>query len=462
MGTRVHGFLFADLRGYTDFVERHGDRSAVDLLTTYRDLVRNAVADTGGAEIKTEGDSFYVVFSSASEAVRCGLAITAAAAIASRQNPGRPINVGIGIHAGETAETAEGYVGSAVNLAARLCAQAAAGEVLVSDTVRGLTRTSGGVRFTAKGRKRFKGIAEPMAVYAVTKTDLSGGIDPSHPTTVERLGSLGRRPEQAAVLRLAGVFAVAAIVVVGAAVVTGGLGHAATPTGSGPNGIASSSGPPSTSASALSSVGFAASASASDATIPESVGANGEIKPDTYVASDLPGTPSITVPDEGWSVSSSPADLIFSRTTSPRDRFTIRWVTKLVPDPCGEQAPIALGPNPEPQFDAWAAAAKGLRLSSGTERHFGDLATTEYDVNIVDKGACQYTTPVSVAVTDYQPGNRITVTALTLTAGERLRLEVSSRNGELILVLIEAPSSTEFNTLEPLAERILETLVFAP
>ena len=48
------------------------------------------------------------------------------------------------------------------------CAQAAAGEVLVTDTVRGLTRTSGEIGFAARGRKHLKGIAEPVAVYAAS------------------------------------------------------------------------------------------------------------------------------------------------------------------------------------------------------------------------------------------------------------------------------------------------------
>ena len=75
----TRGFLFADLRGYTDYVELHGDRAAANLLERYRTVVRAAVAGTHGAEVKTEGDSFYVVFPSASGAVRCGLAIVAAA-----------------------------------------------------------------------------------------------------------------------------------------------------------------------------------------------------------------------------------------------------------------------------------------------------------------------------------------------------------------------------------------------
>jgi class 3 adenylate cyclase len=170
-GARVdsvtRGFLFSDLRGYTSFVERHGAASAVDLLSAYRELVRDAVRRFGGAEIRTEGDSFYVVFDSVSAAVRCGLEIAAQAATASSERPEQPIDVGIGIHAGETIETSEGYVGSSVNIAARICALASPGEVLVSDTVRALTQTLLPVRFVPRGRRKLKGIDEPVAVFAV-------------------------------------------------------------------------------------------------------------------------------------------------------------------------------------------------------------------------------------------------------------------------------------------------------
>ena len=53
--SRTNGFLFADLRDYTRYVESHGDQAAAALLEAYRTLVRSAVADLGGAEIKTEG-----------------------------------------------------------------------------------------------------------------------------------------------------------------------------------------------------------------------------------------------------------------------------------------------------------------------------------------------------------------------------------------------------------------------
>jgi class 3 adenylate cyclase len=158
------GFLFADLRGYTAFAEARGDHAAAALLGSYRSMVREAIARFDGAEIRTEGDSFYVVFPSATDAVLAGMAILDGAV---RPPDGAPIRVGIGVHAGETTETEEGYVGSAVNIAARVCAVAGAGELLVTDTVRALARGQLDARFVPRGRKRLKGVTEPVAVYAV-------------------------------------------------------------------------------------------------------------------------------------------------------------------------------------------------------------------------------------------------------------------------------------------------------
>jgi len=167
----TRGFLFADLRDYTGFVEAHGNRAGAALLARYRTLVREVVATAEGAEIRTEGDSFYVVFGSVSAAVRAGQAIIAAAAAA---DPADPIHVGVGVHAGETVETAEGFVGSAVNLAARLCAEAKSGEVIVSETVRGLTRTQIEVEFQPLGSRRLKGVPEPVALYRVVPGGTAG------------------------------------------------------------------------------------------------------------------------------------------------------------------------------------------------------------------------------------------------------------------------------------------------
>ncbi len=164
---QTRGFLFSDLRDYSAFTERHGDAAARELLARYRRLVRDVIATFDGAEVRTEGDSFYVVFDSVSRAVRAGLAILEAV----RTPPSDvapPIRVGIGIHAGEAEDSGEGIVSGAVNLAARICAQAQPGELLVSDTVRALTRTYLDVKFVPRGRRRLKGIDEPVGLFHVS------------------------------------------------------------------------------------------------------------------------------------------------------------------------------------------------------------------------------------------------------------------------------------------------------
>jgi branched-chain amino acid transport system substrate-binding protein len=186
-GSITRGFLFADLRGYTQFVETHGASAAADVLVRYRGLVRDLVSRHSGAEIRTEGDSFYVVFAAVSDAVQCGLDIVEQARAASVEHPETPIAVGVGIHAGETIETPEGYVGGPVNIAARLCALAGAGEVLVSDTVRALTHTVLSVSFVPRGKKSLKGVTDPVAVYAVVATSERPSL-----TAIGRLRGLSR------------------------------------------------------------------------------------------------------------------------------------------------------------------------------------------------------------------------------------------------------------------------------
>ena len=163
------GFLFADLRGYTAFVERHGDSAGADLLDAYRGLVRAEVARHAGAEIRTEGDSFYVVFGSARRAAACGLAIVEAAEQVGRDHPDRPIRVGIGINAGETVQRGEGFVGTAVNLAARVCAQAREGEVLVTGAVRDALGATPDLQLVPRGTRHLKGIARPIPLFAVRR-----------------------------------------------------------------------------------------------------------------------------------------------------------------------------------------------------------------------------------------------------------------------------------------------------
>lgn len=159
-GTKA--FLFADLRDYTAFVESHGDAAAARLLTEYRTLVRREVARSHGAEIKTEGDSFYVVFDAASTALDCAVAILRRAAARADR-----LRIGIGLHAGETVAYDDQFVGSAVNIASRLASAADPGELLISDTLRGLVRTSTTIPMTERGPLALKGVTEQIRAWTV-------------------------------------------------------------------------------------------------------------------------------------------------------------------------------------------------------------------------------------------------------------------------------------------------------
>lgn len=160
-------FLFTDIRGYTAYVEAHGDEAGADLVRDYRDLVRTNVARYRGRELKTAGDSVLVEFATSQQALQCAIAILTAAQRRTADGLEAPLPFGIGLHAGEPVRIEGDYLGSAVNVAARLCEQAAAGELLVTDVVRGLVRTSGLPSTREREGLTLKGISDAPRVYAV-------------------------------------------------------------------------------------------------------------------------------------------------------------------------------------------------------------------------------------------------------------------------------------------------------
>jgi class 3 adenylate cyclase len=199
-GTKA--FLFSDLRDYTAFVETHGDAEAAKLLTEYRTLVRREVTRLHGAEIKTEGDSFYVVFDVPSTALECAIAILKRASARADR-----LRIGIGLHAGETIAYDDQFVGSAVNIASRLASAAGPGELIISDTLRGLVRTTTTVQMTDRGPLALKGVREPIRAWTVrwdpNAASPAPAIAPPPPAV--------RTRRIASVWAIAGVAAVAAI-----------------------------------------------------------------------------------------------------------------------------------------------------------------------------------------------------------------------------------------------------------
>ena len=159
-GTAV--ILFADIVDSTALTERLGDDAFRKRARGLDEAMRAAISDNGGTAVegKTLGDGVLAVFTSAKQAIACAQACHDAASAAG-------LALHAGIHAGDVIREADNVYGGAVNIAARVAAASAAGETLVSGTVRELARTSAGVVFEDRGEQALKGIEDPVRVWAV-------------------------------------------------------------------------------------------------------------------------------------------------------------------------------------------------------------------------------------------------------------------------------------------------------
>ena len=144
--------LFADIRGYTTFTQQHGDEAAAKLTARFAGIVHDLVADFGGTVVELRGDEALCAFSSPRQCLRFAVAVQHRFVEETAADPHLPLPVGIGIDAGEAVRVADGYRGGALNLAARLCGQAKAGEVLASPEVIHLARTIDGIRYAVLDR----------------------------------------------------------------------------------------------------------------------------------------------------------------------------------------------------------------------------------------------------------------------------------------------------------------------
>jgi class 3 adenylate cyclase len=150
--------MFADVVGSTQLAAQLGDAAWRDLLEALDAAMRRELARFRGREVKTMGDGFLATFDGPARAIRCGQAIVETAGALGTQ-------VRIGLHCGEVELIEEDIGGIAVHIAAWVGALAAAGEVLVSSTVKDLVAGSG-IRFEDRGAQRLKGIADEWRLFA--------------------------------------------------------------------------------------------------------------------------------------------------------------------------------------------------------------------------------------------------------------------------------------------------------
>ncbi len=195
-------FLFTDIEGSTRLVKQLRDRYA-DVLGEHQRLLRAAFAAHGGHEIDTQGDSFFVAFASARDALLA--AIESQLALLSHRWPeGVQIKVRMGLHTGQAVAAGGRYTGLAVHRAARIGAAGHGGQILISQATQTLLEDEEEdlhVFLRDLGEQRLKDLDRPVRLYQAAGNGLLDSFPPLRAEiesaqaaeTVDRL-PLWRRP----------------------------------------------------------------------------------------------------------------------------------------------------------------------------------------------------------------------------------------------------------------------------
>jgi YVTN family beta-propeller protein len=209
-------FLFTDIEGSTRLVRQLRSGYA-DVLAQHQRLLREAFSQHGGHEIDTQGDAFFYVFGSAHEAVLA--AVEGQRALSGYPWPEETeVKVRIGIHTGQAAPVNGRYTGLAVHRAARICAAAHGGQVLVSQATQSLLEDEEedlAVRMHDLGDQRLKDIERPVRLYQVAAPGMLTDFPPprGEAPTKEAFDAAMARPvwRRKPVLVAAGLVALALI-----------------------------------------------------------------------------------------------------------------------------------------------------------------------------------------------------------------------------------------------------------
>jgi adenylate cyclase len=170
--TDTSTFLFADIAGYTALTEAHGDEDAVELARTFCAAVGEMARADGGELVKTIGDAVMVRHPDAARAVPLGLR-AAGEVLGGHGFP----TVRVGMHHGPAVESEGDWFGSTVNVAARVAALAAGGEVLLTQAVRDAAGELEGVSLESRGEQQLRNVARSIPVFAA----MPEGAGPAHP-----------------------------------------------------------------------------------------------------------------------------------------------------------------------------------------------------------------------------------------------------------------------------------------
>ena len=160
----VRTILFTDIANSTALTQALGDDAAMMLFDVHNSVVRKALGELGGREVKHTGDGIMASFVSAAAAVRCAIQIQRELEKHAQVSPGESLKVRVGAAAGEPVEHHNDLFGCTVQLAARLCAHAQPEQILVSNAIAELCLGKGFL-FEDVGEVTLKGFNSPARAH---------------------------------------------------------------------------------------------------------------------------------------------------------------------------------------------------------------------------------------------------------------------------------------------------------
>jgi class 3 adenylate cyclase len=169
--------LMTDIEGSTALVHRLGDDYR-EVINDVRVLLTDTAAATGGLAVETRADEFFAVFERPQSAL--DTAVTIQRELRARSwTTGLEVRVRIGIHSGTPTLHSANYIGLPVHTAARVCAAAHGGQVLVTSSTREAVRgTAAGLRFRSIGEYRLRGLPDPVPLFQVAAKGLAARFPP--------------------------------------------------------------------------------------------------------------------------------------------------------------------------------------------------------------------------------------------------------------------------------------------
>ncbi|ARJ67545.1 hypothetical protein WV31_18725 [Magnetospirillum sp. ME-1] len=157
--------VFTDMVGSTDLTQARGDQAAQEIVRKHNAIVRTALTQFAGREVKHTGDGIMASFASAANAVEAMVQVQRQVTAHNEKQPNLPLHLRIGLNAGEPIQEEDDLFGSTVQLSARVCAATDSDQILCTQSVKDLAGPVG--TFVDGGTHSLKGFKEKFQLWEV-------------------------------------------------------------------------------------------------------------------------------------------------------------------------------------------------------------------------------------------------------------------------------------------------------